>query len=133
MPLVLSSVGPENLLPQFLFMQGEEEGGHLNIGSYSGGQGIAQPFIPDDSCPDDIFAYASTDLRGRQLPYLTQDNWDCTRESTTVPTTQVENDYIIADIVPQWGGKVRYEFLYIAVNTLEISRCPSPYRVYRAG
>lgn len=110
MPLVLSSVGPENLLPQFLFMQGEEEGGHLNIGSYHGGQGTPQPFIPDDSCPDDIFAYASTDLRGRQLPYLTQDNWDCKRNSTTVPVTQVENDYIIANIVPQWGGKVSCKF-----------------------
>eukprot|EP00118_Oscarella_pearsei_P028993 m.3432 g.3432 ORF g.3432 m.3432 type:complete len:722 (+) comp9377_c0_seq1:1030-3195(+) len=106
MPIVLSQVHPENLLPQFLFMEGSEEGGHLNIGSYKGGQGRPEPFIPDDSCPTDIFELASKDLRGRQLPYLTQDNWDCARNKTTVPVIQVENDYVIANIVPQWGGKV---------------------------
>ena len=61
-----SKVLPGNLLPQFLFSQGKVEGG--NVVKIGGGRGTAIPFVPDDSCPNDIFDNANEDLRSPQLP-----------------------------------------------------------------
>ena len=57
---------PGNLLPGFLFMQGDIEGGSIGV-NIGGGRGEALPFTPDDSCHDDIFEGANEDLRSPQL------------------------------------------------------------------
>jgi len=43
-----------NLLPNFLFQQGSIEGGSVGV-KIGGGRGTPKPFVPDDSCGDDIF------------------------------------------------------------------------------
>lgn len=54
-----------------MFQQGSIEGGSVGV-TIGGGKGIPKPFLPDDSCGDDIFEGANPDLRSPQLPYLTQ-------------------------------------------------------------
>jgi len=105
MELLMSETKPGNVLPQYLFLQGAEEGGKggVNIG---GGRGTPLPFEPDDSCDDDIFDGANPDLRSPQLPYLSQDDWGCERENKSVEVLVMENDFLRASIVPQWGGKI---------------------------
>lgn len=102
-----SEVAGGNLMPGFLFMQGESDGLEqsisLNIG---GGHGKAIPFVPDDSCDDKIFDGASPDLRSPQLPYLKLDTWTCERSPKTVPAVILETPELRATITPQFGGKV---------------------------
>ena len=69
---------PGNLLPNFLFMQGAIEGGSVGV-NIGGGRGNKKPFMPDDTCTDDIWEGAMEDMRSPQLPYLTQDLWTCAR------------------------------------------------------
>lgn len=66
-----SETRPGNLLPNFLFMAGSIEGGSVGV-KLGGGRGDPHPFVPDDSCTDDIFEGAMEDMRSPQLPYLTQ-------------------------------------------------------------
>jgi len=102
-----SSVSGGNLLPAFLFLQGESDGLaqslSLNIG---GGRGKALPFVPDDTCDDAIFEGASPDLRSPQLPYLKLDTWTCERKEKTEPAIILETSELRATITPQHGGKI---------------------------
>lgn len=77
--IINSNTLPGNLLPQFLFQQGSIEGGSIGV-KIGGGKGTPTPFLPDDSCGDDIFDGAMEDMRSPQLPYLTQDLWTCDRK-----------------------------------------------------
>ena len=88
-----------------MFMQGALEGGSIGI-NIGGGKGEALPFLPDDSCGDDIFEGANADLRSPQLPYLTQDLWGCEREPTDVPAYALEDEHLKVIVTPQWAGKV---------------------------
>ena len=75
----------------------------MNLG---GGRGEKLPFLPDDSCGDDIFEGANEDLRSPQLPYLTQDLWGCEREPTDVPAFALEDEHLKVVVTPQYAGKV---------------------------
>ena len=107
-PLKMSSTGPDNTLPNFLFMAGGEEGGNLWGGdfSYTGVTGSPSPWLPPDACPDDLFENTSDDLRVSQLPWQLQDDWGCEREQTDVDVVVLETDQLRAAITPQWGGKI---------------------------
>lgn len=96
---------PGSLLPQFLFMQGNLEGGAIGFNT-GGGRGIKQPFIPDDSAGEDIFDGALEDQRSPQLPYLTQDLWGCEREEGGMDTVVMEDEFLKVTIVPSVSGKV---------------------------
>jgi len=96
---------PGNMLPNFLFQQGSIEGGSIGV-KIGGGRGAPKPFVPDDSCGDDIFEGAMEDERSPQLPYLTQDLWTCDREPAELPVWNLENDDIRVVISPQFAGKV---------------------------
>lgn len=104
--LKMSETLPGNLLPNFLFMQGAVEGaiGQVVLG---GGRGKELPFIPDDSCGDDMFEGANPDLRSPQLPYLTQDLWTCDRkDDTPLDAWTLEDDNLRVTVTPQYAGKV---------------------------
>lgn len=104
--LQMSETGPGNVLPQYLFLQGSEEGGSTAV-KIGGGRGKSLPFQPDDSCDDDIFDGANPDLRSPQLPHLTQDRWGCERkDSVEIDVVVLENERLRATITPQFGGKV---------------------------
>lgn len=96
---------PGNLLPGFLFMQGSIEGGSVGV-NIGGGRGNPHPFNPDDSCTDDIFDGAMTDMRSPQLPYLTQDLWTCDRKEEDIEMWQMESEDLTVTISPQYAGKV---------------------------
>lgn len=96
---------PGSLLPNFLFQQGSIEGGSVGV-KIGGGRGDPHPFVPDDSCGDDIFDGAMDDMRSPQLPYLTQDLWTCDRTPTDIPVYKLEDDQLTVTITPQYGGKV---------------------------
>lgn len=96
---------PGNLLPQFLFLQTHVEGGGKTV-ALGGGRGQARPFIPDDSCTDDIFEGAMEDMRSPQLPYLTQDQWTCERTVEEIDVLIYENEALKVTISPDFGGKV---------------------------
>lgn len=103
--VLYSDVEPGNLLPQFMFMAGALEGGSIGV-NLGGGRGEKLPFLPDDSCGDDIFEGANEDLRSPQLPYLTQDLWGCEREPTDVPAFALEDEHLKVVVTPQFAGKV---------------------------
>lgn len=96
---------PGSLLPNFLFQQGSIEGGSVGV-KIGGGRGDPHPFIPDDSCGDDIFEGAMEDMRSPQLPYLTQDLWTCDRKNEDIDVWIMENDDLKVTITPQYSGKV---------------------------
>eukprot|EP00944_MAST-04C_sp_MAST-4C-sp1_P004738 g4738.t1 len=103
----LSSTGPDSTLPTFFFMAGAEEGGGLYDGyGYTGGRGEPSPFIPPDGCPDEIFENTMKDLRVPQLPWAVQEAWGCERVPTEVDAIIIENEYLRAALMPQWGGKI---------------------------
>ena len=104
----MSSTGPDNTLPNFLFMAAGEEGGSIWGGDfdYRGGSGTPSPWSPPNACPDDLFNNTSNDLRVPQLPWQLQDDWGCEREPDDADVIVVENDYLRAAITPQWGGKI---------------------------
>ena len=53
---VWKKVSGGKLLPGFLFMQGESDGLEQGLGiKTGGGRGDAIPFVPDDTCDDEIF------------------------------------------------------------------------------
>merc|ERR1719498_1614555 len=93
---------PGNLLPNFMFQQGSIEGGSVGV-IIGGGRGTAKPFIPDDTCGDDIFEGAMEDERSPQLPYLTQDLWTCDRTPEDIPTYTVETDSLLVTVTPQFA------------------------------
>mmetsp|Transcript_10437 Transcript_10437/g.22914 ORF Transcript_10437/g.22914 Transcript_10437/m.22914 type:complete len:795 (+) Transcript_10437:25-2409(+) len=103
----MSTVAPGNLMPPFLFLQGESDGLEqsftLNIG---GGTGQKIPFVPDESCDDAVFDGASPDLRSPQLPYLKLDSWGCERQPATLAAVILETDELRVTITPQFGGKI---------------------------
>jgi hypothetical protein len=103
--IIYSETLPGNLLPNFLFQQGQVEGGSVGV-NIGGGRGTPKPFLPDDSCDVDIFEGAMEDERGPQLPYLTQDQWTCDRNLTTLPTWIMESESLMVTITPQFAGKV---------------------------
>lgn len=105
MNILNSDTLPGNLLPNFLFQQGSIEGGSVGVKT-GGGRGIAKPFSPDDSCGDDIFDGAMTDMRSPQLPYLTQDLWTCDRKSENITVWLLEDENLKVYITPQYDGKV---------------------------
>jgi hypothetical protein len=96
---------PGNLLPNFLFQAGAIEGGSVGV-KIGGGRGAPHPFIPDDTCGDDIFDGAMEDMRSPQLPYLTQDLWTCDRAPTDIPVWTMETEELKVTITPQYAGKV---------------------------
>lgn len=96
---------PGNLLPNFLFMQGSIEGGSIGV-KIGGGRGEPRPFVPDDTCTDDIFEGAMEDMRSPQLPYLTQDLWTCDRKQEDIQAYTLETDALKVTITPQFAGKV---------------------------
>jgi len=103
----MSTVARGNLMPPFLFLQGESDGLEqsfsLNIG---GGRGQPIPFVPDESCDDAVFDGASPDLRSPQLPYLKLDAWGCERKPATLPAVILETDELRVTVTPQFGGKI---------------------------
>jgi hypothetical protein len=103
--IINSDTLPGNLLPNFMFMQGSIEGGSVGV-KIGGGRGAPRPFIPDDSCTDDIFDGAMEDTRSPQLPYLTQDLWTCERKREEIPVWQLESEDLTVTITPQYAGKV---------------------------
>ena len=94
-----------NLLPNFLFQQGSIEGGSIGV-KIGGGRGEPHPFVPDDTCTDDIFDGAMEDMRSPQLPYLTQDLWTCDRKQEDIQAYTMETDALKVTITPQFAGKV---------------------------
>lgn len=63
----VSSTGPENLLPQFFFMAGGEEGGDFSAtGGYTGGLGEPSPFTP----PGDVTLCIPNFVRTRDLRWF---------------------------------------------------------------
>jgi hypothetical protein len=90
---------------QFKFQLGSIEGGSLDV-KLGGGPGTANPYVPFDTAPDEIWDHASTDLRAPSMPYLLQDQWTCDREPTDVPTIVFENDRLSLSITPQWGARI---------------------------
>ena len=105
MNILNSETLPGNLLPNFMFQQGSIEGGSVGV-KIGGGRGTPKPFTPDDSCGDDIFEGAMTDMRSPQLPYLTQDQWTCDRKSEDIDVWTLEDDHLKVTITPQYSGKV---------------------------
>ena len=105
MSIINSETLPGNLLPNFMFMQGSIEGGSVGV-KLGGGRGTPKPFTPDDSCTDDIFDGAMTDMRSPQLPYLTQDLWTCERKTENIDVWKLESEDISVTITPQYAGKV---------------------------
>jgi len=105
MTIINSETLPGNLLPNFLFQQGSIEGGSVGV-KIGGGRGTPKPFSPDDSCGDDIFDGAMTDMRSPQLPYLTQDLWTCDRKIEDIDVWTMENEFLKVTITPQYAGKV---------------------------
>ena len=101
----MSETAPGNLLPSFRFMLGQVEGGseHVAIG---GGSIDPAPFVPGDSCPEQIFDHASADLHAPNLPYLTQDLWDCARVPTNVSVLAYEDAHLRLSITPQFNGRM---------------------------
>ena len=94
-------------MPGYLFMQGESDGLEQAVGvRIGGGRGDPVPFVPDESCDDDIFEGTSPDLRSPQLPYLKYDTWGCEREQAQLPAILLESSTMTATITPQFGGKV---------------------------
>jgi len=100
-----SETKPGNLLPQFLFQQGNIEGGGIGL-RIGGGRGTPHPFNPDDSCGDDIFDGAMEDMRSPQLPYQTQDLWGCERQETEIDVIILESDSMRVTVTPQYAGKI---------------------------
>lgn len=105
LPMAVSEVHAENLLPKFTFMTGEVEGGDVKI-AIGGGDSGPEPFVPADSCPAEIWDGASEDLRAPQLPHLSQDQWGCEREQQDVATQVLENEHLKVSITPQWGARL---------------------------
>lgn len=105
MNILNSETLPGNLLPNFMFQQGSIEGGSVGV-KIGGGRGTPKPFVPDDSCGDDIFDGAMTDMRSPQLPYLTQDQWTCDRKSEDIDVWIMEDEKLKVTITPQYSGKV---------------------------
>ena len=105
MSIMNTETMPGNLLPGFLFMQGSIEGGSVGV-NIGGGRGEPHAFTPDDSCTDDIFEGAMTDMRSPQLPYLTQDLWTCERKEEEIDVWKLESDDLSVTITPQYAGKV---------------------------
>eukprot|EP01079_Euglenida_sp_SAG-EU17-18_P004846 gene4846-880_t len=106
-PIKVSDVEDSNLLPTFMFMQGEVEGGaYVNPTGYQGGTGTPRPVTLPDTCPDFLFENTMKDERVPMLPYQEQDTWGCQRRPENVSVIVLENDYLRAAITPQWGGKV---------------------------
>jgi len=104
--LINSETLPGNLLPQFMFMMGAIEGGSVGV-KLGGGRGTPHPFVPDDSCGDDIFDGAMEDMRSPQLPYLTQDLWTCDRTpDVELDVWVLENEELKVTVTPQFSGKV---------------------------
>jgi hypothetical protein len=104
--IINSLVYPGSLLPNFMFMQPKVEGGAQVVLNSAGGRGKPSTFVPDDSCAEDIFVDINEDLRSPQLPYLSQDLWDCAREPTTISVFVLENEYLKVTITPQFGGRI---------------------------
>jgi hypothetical protein len=105
MEILNSETLPGNLLPNFMFQQGAIEGGSVGV-KIGGGRGEPIPFIPDDSCHDDIFDGAMADKRSPQLPYLTQDAWTCDRKPENISVWILEDANLKVYITPQYDGKV---------------------------
>ena len=103
--IINSDTLPGNLLPNFLFMQGSIEGGSVGV-KIGGGKGTPRPFLPDDTCGDDIFEGAMADTRSPQLPYLTQDQWTCDRKDESIEVYTMETEGLKVTITPQYAGKV---------------------------
>ena len=76
--LAVSETLPGSLLPSFRFQLSQVEGGSLAV-PIGGGALARDPFVPDDSCPEEIWDHASEDLHAPQLPHLSQDLWTCER------------------------------------------------------
>ncbi len=104
---------PGNLLPQFMFMMGAIEGGSVGV-KLGGGRGTPHPFVPDDSCGDDIFEGAMEEMRSPQLPYLTQDLWTCERKpDTELDVWFLENDDLKITVTPQFIlGRIGIAYLF---------------------
>jgi Domain of unknown function (DUF5107) len=102
----VSSTGPANTLPYFFFMSGDEEGGNLYSGYNITSKGIPIQWKVRTSCPSDVFEHVSEDLRVPLLPWRLQDDWGCEQEIQNVSVLVLENEYLRASIVPQWGGKI---------------------------
>lgn len=88
-----------------MFQQGSIEGGSVGV-NIGGGKGTKKPFVPDDSCGDDIFDGAMEDQRSPQLPYLTQDLWTCERKTENISAWVMEDENLKVTITPQYSGKV---------------------------
>lgn len=102
-----STVADGNLLPTFLFMQGESDGLEQAMSiKIGGGRGNKIPFVPDDSCDDAIFDGTSPDLRSPALPYLRYDTWGCERKPAVLPAILLDSPSLRLTIMPQYGGKV---------------------------
>ena len=117
-PLKVSDTLPGNLLPSYKFMLVQVEGGSTAV-PLGGGDVPPSPFVPDDSCPDEIWDHASKDLHAPQLPHLTQDQWTCERKQTTVPSIALENEHIRASVIP---SGVRAYGLCMIRNATETGR-----------
>lgn len=89
-----------------MFSQGLTEGASPTVPLATGGRGDKVPFVPDDSCGDDIFEGANEDLRSPQLPHLTQDSFTCERAPTEMPVILAETDELLLSLTPQYGGKI---------------------------
>ena len=81
------------------------EGGSTSV-AIGGGTPRRAPFTPGDSCPPEIWDHASPDLHAPNLPYLTQDRWDCARTPSAVPVIAYEDAALRLSITPQWGGRI---------------------------
>jgi hypothetical protein len=125
----MSETAPGSLLPSFRFMLGQVEGGseHVAIG---GGSIDPAPFVPGDSCPEQIFDHASADLHAPNLPYLTQDLWDCARVSTNVSVLAYEDAHLRLSITPQFNGRM---FVPSSFAPLGVPRRPANPRRRRAA
>jgi hypothetical protein len=105
MRIINSDTLPGNLLPTFMFQQGSVEGGSVGV-NIGGGKGTPRPFLPDDTCGDDIFDGAMADTRSPQLPYLTQDQWTCDRKDYDLDIWTMETEDLKVTVTPQFAGKV---------------------------
>lgn len=105
LPLRVSSTAPGNLLPAFRFQLSQVEGGSTSV-AIGGGLPTPGPFVPGDSCPELIFDHASADLHAPNLPYLTQDRWDCARSPQNVSVLAYEDAFLRLAITPQWNGRI---------------------------
>ena len=105
LPLKLSVTQPGNLLPSFRFRLSQVEGGSLQV-PIGGGKIDPSPFVPGDSCPEEIWNHASADLHAPNLPYLTQDRWGCERAPTDVGVLVYEDSFLKLSITPNWAGRI---------------------------